>query len=76
MRTHGAVVGRRVRSVTKLTTKVRIGRGYVWGSFLIAAAALKTPTGNGYNAQGGNLNFPLPIIYAGPLEEEDEITVS
>jgi len=56
MRTHGAVVGRRFRSVTKLTTKVRIGRGYLWGSFLIAAAALKTPTRNGYNAQGVNLN--------------------
>jgi len=58
MRTHGAVVGRRFRSVTKLTTKVRIGRGYLWGSFLIAAAALKTPKRNGYNAQGVNLNFP------------------
>jgi len=58
MRTHGAVVGRRFRSVTKLTTKVRIGRGYLWGSFLIVAAALKTPTRNGYNAQGVNLNFP------------------
>ena len=57
MRTHGAVVGRRFRSVTKLTTKVRIGRGYLCGSFLIAAAALKTPTRNGYNAQGVNLNI-------------------
>jgi len=57
MRTHGAVVGRRFLSVTKLTTKVRIGRGYLWGSFLIAAAGLKTPTRNGYNAQGVNLNF-------------------
>jgi len=58
MRTHGAVVGRRFRSVTvtKLTM-VRIGRGYLWGSFLIAAAALKTPTRNGYNAQGVNLKF-------------------
>jgi len=27
------------------------------GSFLIAAAALKTPTRNGYSAQGVNLNF-------------------
>ena len=34
-------------------TKVRM----VWGSFLIAAAALKTPTRNGNNAQGGNLTF-------------------
>jgi len=33
--------------------KVRI----VWGSFLIAAAALKTPTRNDYNAQGVNLTF-------------------
>ena len=57
MRTHRAVVGRRFRSVTKLTTKVRIGRGYLWGSFLIAAASLKTPTRNGYNVQGVNLNF-------------------
>ena len=57
MRTHGAVVGRRFRSVTKLTTKVRIVRGYLWGSFLIAAAALKTPTRNGHNAQGVNLKF-------------------
>jgi len=59
MRTHGAVVGRRFRSVTKLTTKVRIGRGYLWGSFRIAAAALKTPTKNGDNAQGGDLNLWL-----------------
>jgi len=29
----------------------------VWGSFLIAAAALKTPTRNGYTAQGVNLTF-------------------
>ena len=36
-------------------TKVRM----VWGSFLIsiAAAALKTPTRNGYNAQGVNLTL-------------------
>jgi len=56
MRTHGAVVGRQFRSVAKLT-KVRKGRGYLCESFLIAAAALKTPTRNGYNAQGVNLNF-------------------
>jgi len=36
-------------------TKVRM----VWGSLLIAAAALKTPTKNGYNAQGVNLTFLL-----------------
>jgi len=63
MRTHGAVVGRRFRSVTKLTTKVRIGKGYLWGSFLIAAAALKTPTRNGYNAQGVNLNCYIPFVF-------------
>ena len=36
-------------------TKVRM----VWGNFLIAiaAATLKTPTKNGYNAQGVNLTF-------------------
>jgi len=70
MRTHGAVVGRRFRSITKLTTKVRIGRGYLWGSFLIAAAALKTPTRNGYNAQGVNLNCLIVFIFwyvSGPL---------
>ena len=38
-------------------TKVRM----VWGSFLIAAAALKTPTRNGYNAQGANLTFRVDI---------------
>ena len=31
----------------------------VWGSFLIAAAALETTTKNGYNAQGVDLNFHL-----------------
>jgi len=41
------------------TTRVRIGRGYLWASFLIAAAALKTPTRNGYNAQGVNFNISL-----------------
>ena len=29
----------------------------VYGSFLLAAAALKTPTRNGYKAQGVNLTF-------------------
>ena len=59
-----SIVGHRFRSVTKLTTKVRIGRGYLWGSFLIAAAALKTPTRNGYNAQGVNLNFAASDLKA------------
>jgi len=31
----------------------------VWGSFLIAAAALETPTRKVYNAQGVNLKFPF-----------------
>jgi len=75
MRTHGAVVGRRFRSVTKLTTKVSTGvRGYLWVSFLIAAAAFKTPTRNGYNAQGVNLkyyrvpqaNYVMCILMAAP----------
>jgi len=34
-------------------TKARM----VWGSYRIAAAALKTPTRNGYNAQLVNLTF-------------------
>jgi len=37
-------------------TQVRM----VWGSFLIAAAALKTPTRNGYNAQGVNRTLYIP----------------
>jgi len=38
-------------------TKVRM----VWGSFLIAAAALKTPTRNGSNAQGVNLTYTAEL---------------
>jgi len=34
------------------------------GGFLIAAAALKTPTRNGYNAQGVNLNFLVPWTHS------------
>jgi len=33
--------------------------GMAWGSFLIAAAAFKTPTRNGDNTLGGNLTFLL-----------------
>jgi len=33
----------------------------VWGSFLITAAALKTPTRNGYDAQGVHLTFLLVV---------------
>jgi len=43
----------------------------VWGSFLIAiaAAALKTPTRNGYIAQGVNLTFLRWRTFGpGPLE--------
>jgi len=40
MRTHGAVVGCRFRSVKKLTTKVRIGRGYL---FLLLPQRSKHP---------------------------------
>jgi len=46
-------------------TKVRM----VWASFVIAAAALKTPTKNGYNAQGVNLTvclFPSPPLASVP----------
>jgi len=38
----------------------------VWGSFLFAAAALKTPTQNCYNAQGVNLTFTEMRIPASP----------
>jgi len=37
----------------------------VWGSFLLAAAALKTPTRNGYTAQGVNLTFCLFLGFGG-----------
>jgi len=40
-------------------TKVRI----CMSSFLIAAAVLKTPTRNGYNARGVNLTFYSVFIY-------------
>jgi len=39
----------------------------VWGSFLIAAAALKPPTRNGFNAQGVNLTFRR--IYRGDFRD-------
>jgi len=51
MQTHGSSVGCRVRSVAKLTLE------WYAGGVLIPAAALKTPTINGYNAQGVNLNL-------------------
>jgi len=43
MRTHGAVVGRRFRSVTKLTTKVRIGGAIYGGVFLLLPQRSKHP---------------------------------
>jgi len=33
----------------------------VWGSFLIAAAGLKTPARNGHNALGFNLTYWLQV---------------
>jgi len=51
-----------------------MGRGYPWGSFLIAAAALKTPTRNGHNAQGVNLNFQArPCSLSGLTLEKSPI---
>jgi len=44
----GRTEQRRPPGSTRYETKVRM----VWGSFLIAAAALRTPTRNGYNDQG------------------------
>jgi len=35
----------------------------VWESFLLAAAALKTPTGSGYNTQGVNFTSIYLSIY-------------
>jgi len=47
--------GRRLRGVNPTRYKIKVIM--VWGSFLIAAAALQTPTRNGNNAQGVNLTF-------------------
>jgi len=53
MRTHGAASA---AGFEALRNYLRLEKGlWLWGSFLIAAAALKTPTRNGYNAQGVNL---------------------
>jgi len=49
----GRTEQRRPPVLERYETKVRM----VWGSFLIAAAAFKTPMRNGYNAQGVNLTF-------------------
>ena len=47
---------RRPPVVKRYETKARM----VCGSFLIAAAALKTPTRNGYNAQGRHPHLCIP----------------
>jgi len=44
----------------------------VWGSFLIAAAGLKTPTRNGCNAQGVNLTFN-PLVCPHPCSKADAV---
>jgi len=45
----------------------------VWGSILIAAAALKTPTNNVYNAQGVHLTvYTCKSIYTYECERERE----
>jgi len=46
------VLAGRPQGSNRCETKVK----RVWGSFVIAAAALETPTINGYTAQGVNLN--------------------
>ena len=56
----GRTEQRRPQVSKRYETKVRM---WVWGSFLIAAAALKTPTKNGCNAQGVNLTFFLIYRY-------------
>ena len=51
----GRTEQRRPTDLKRHETKVRM----VWGSFLIAAAALKTPKTNGYYAQGVKRTFPV-----------------
>ena len=51
------VCGRTEQRRPPVSKRYEIKVRMVWGSFLIAAAALKTPTRNGYNAQGVNLTF-------------------
>ena len=53
----GRTEQRRPPGSKRYKTKVRM----VWGSFLIAAAVLKTPTRTGYNAQGVNFTFLTPM---------------
>ena len=51
----GRTEQRRPQGSKRCKTKVKL----VWGRFLIAAAALKTPTRNGSNAQGSKLKSHL-----------------
>jgi len=51
----GRTEQRRPQCSKRCETKV----GPVWGSFLVAAAALKPPTRNGYTTQGVNLKFTI-----------------
>jgi len=51
------VCGRTEQRRPPVSKRYEIKVRMVWGSFLIAAAALKTPTRNGYNAQGVNLTL-------------------
>jgi len=46
-----------------LRNELRLEYG-LWGSFLLAAAELKTPTRNSYNIQGANLDSCY-LCYAG-----------
>jgi len=59
----GRTEQRRLPGLKRYETKVRL----VWVSFIIAAAALNTPTRNGYNTQGVNLtcnrNFFQSFLY-------------
>jgi len=58
----GRTEQRRPPVLKRYETKVKM----VWGSVFIAAAALKTPTRNGYNAQGGILTS-LSHCTGGPV---------
>ena len=55
------------RHSKRYETKVRMA----WGSFLIPAAALKTPARNGYNTLGVNLTYEgyvsLFLLYCPPV---------
>jgi len=57
----GRTEQRRLRDLKRCETKVRV----VWGSVLITEAVLKTPTRNGYTAEGVNLKFPLRCLFPG-----------